>query len=143
MNKSSNETSPNMLFKIKILRIRTLNKIIIGSLNINSLPSKFEQLIFFAIILHHAICISYRTVPSTIWPLFSEFLIFCRLISQAFRRVKWNRNMRNEENIGHIVRNKRAITSLSLSWKISAFCYCNSTLSREKNNNKFLFPSNH
>ena len=34
------------------------------------------------------ICISYRTIPSTIWPLFSEFLIFCRLISRAFRRVK-------------------------------------------------------
>ena len=32
--------------------------------------------------------ISYRTIPSTIWPLFSEFLIFCRLISRAFRRVK-------------------------------------------------------
>ena len=77
-----------MLFKIKILRIRTLNKIIIGSLNINSLPSKFEQLIFYAIILHHAICISYHTVPSTIWPIFSEFLIFCQLISPGFRRVK-------------------------------------------------------
>ena len=34
------------------------------------------------------ICISYRTVPSTIWLIFSEFFIFCRLISQAFRRVK-------------------------------------------------------
>ena len=30
--------------------------------------------------------------------------------------------MRNEENISHIVRNKRAITSLSLTLKISAFC---------------------
>ena len=29
-----------------------------------------------------------RTVPCTIWPIFSEFFIFCRLISQAFRRVK-------------------------------------------------------
>ena len=27
-----------------------------------------------------AICISYRAVPSTIWLIFSEFLIFCRLI---------------------------------------------------------------
>ena len=33
--------------------------------------------------------------------------------------------MRDEENIGHIVRDKRTITSLSLSWKISAFCYFN------------------
>ena len=32
--------------------------------------------------------ISYGTVPITIWPIFSEFLIFCRLISQAFRRAK-------------------------------------------------------
>ena len=41
--------------------------------------------------------ISYRTVPSTIWPIFSEFLIFCRLTSRAFRRVKQKQNMRNEE----------------------------------------------
>ena len=40
--------------------------------------------------------------------------------------------MRNEENIGHIVRDKRAITSLSLSRKISAFCYCNSTFIKGK-----------
>ena len=53
------------------------------------------------------ISISYRTVPSTIWSIFSEFLIFCRLIKK--------KNMRNEENIGHIVRDKRAITSLSLT----------------------------
>ena len=44
--------------------------------------------------------VSYRTVPSTIWPIFSEFFIFYQLILQAFRWV----NMRNEENIGHIVR---------------------------------------
>ena len=61
------------------------------------------------------VIISYHTVPSTTWPIFSEFLIFCRLISRAFRRVKQKQNMRNEENIGHIVRDKRAITSLSLT----------------------------
>ena len=43
-NKSINETSPNLLFEIKKLRIRNPNKIIIGNLNINSLPYKFEQL---------------------------------------------------------------------------------------------------
>ena len=43
-NKSINVTSPNLLFKIKKLRIRNPNKIIIGNLNINSLPNKFEQL---------------------------------------------------------------------------------------------------
>ena len=37
-------TSPNLLFEIKKLRIRNSNKIIIGNLNINSLPNKFEQL---------------------------------------------------------------------------------------------------
>ena len=31
-------------------------------------------------------------------------------------------NMGNEENIGHIVRDKRAITSLSLTYKISTIC---------------------
>ena len=41
-NKSINETSPNLLFEIKKLRIRNPNKIIIGNLNINSLPNKFE-----------------------------------------------------------------------------------------------------
>ena len=40
------------------------------------------------ITLTRIICISYCTVLSTIWPIFSEFLIFCWLISQAFRRVK-------------------------------------------------------
>ena len=43
-NKSINVTSPNLLFEIKKLRIRNPNKIIIGNLNINSLPNKFEQL---------------------------------------------------------------------------------------------------
>ena len=43
-NKSANETSPNLLFEIKKLRIRNPNKIIIGNLNINSLPNKFKQL---------------------------------------------------------------------------------------------------
>ena len=43
-NKSINETSPDLLFEIKKLRIRNPNKIIIGNFNINSLPNKFEQL---------------------------------------------------------------------------------------------------
>ena len=36
-------------------------------------------------------------------------------ITKAFRRVKQQQNMRNEENIGHAVRDKHAITNLSLS----------------------------
>ena len=43
-NKSINVSSPNLLFEIKKLRIRNPNKIIIGYLNINSLPNEFEQL---------------------------------------------------------------------------------------------------
>ena len=52
--------------------------------------------------------------------------------------------MRNEENIGHIVQDKRAITSLLLSRKTCPFCFCNSTfIMGKKPNNKFLSPSNH
>ena len=43
-NKSINVTSPNLLFEIKKLSTRNPNKIIIGTLNINLLPNKFEQL---------------------------------------------------------------------------------------------------
>ena len=56
--------------------------------------------------------IGYHTVPSTIWSVYFEFVIVCRLIAPAFRRVKLKQNVRNEENIGHIVQDKRAITSL-------------------------------
>ena len=35
-----------------------------------------------------SVSINYRTVPSTIRPIFSEILIFFRLISRDFRRVK-------------------------------------------------------
>ena len=41
--KSTNETSLNLLFEVKKLRIRNPNKIIIVNLNINSLPNKFEK----------------------------------------------------------------------------------------------------
>ena len=41
---SSCDLSEEHLFEIKKLRIRNPNKIIIGNLNINSLPNKFEQL---------------------------------------------------------------------------------------------------
>ena len=43
-NKSINVTSPNLLFEIKKLSTRNPNKTIIGTLNINLLPNKFEQL---------------------------------------------------------------------------------------------------
>ena len=33
--------------------------------------------------------------------------------------MEQQQNMRNEQNIGHIVRNKCAITNLSLTYKIS------------------------
>ena len=43
-DKPSNETSTNMLFEIKKLRIRDPNKIISRYPNIHSLRNKFEQL---------------------------------------------------------------------------------------------------
>ena len=68
---------------------------------------------FFAVIKINVWCksiflptsINYLTVMRTI---FSEFLIFCQLL--IFRN--------NEGNIGHIVRGKPAITSLSLTCKL-------------------------
>ena len=42
-DKSINEISPNLLFEIKKLRIGNSNKIVIGNLNINLVPNKFEQ----------------------------------------------------------------------------------------------------
>ena len=55
-------------------------------------------------------------------PIFSEFLIFCRLISGVFRGREILENMRNEENTGQIVQGKRSITSLSLTYEISTVC---------------------
>ena len=55
-------------------------------------------------------------------PIFSEFLIFCRLISRVFRGREILENMRNEENTGQIVQGKRSITSLSLTYEISTVC---------------------
>ena len=50
--------------------------------------------------------------------------------------------MRNEENISHIVRDKRAITSLSLTKNICFLLIQH--LSEDKNtNNKFLSLINH
>ena len=43
-NKSINVTSPNLLFEIKKIKIRNTNEVIIGNLNINSLPNKFEHM---------------------------------------------------------------------------------------------------
>ena len=43
-NNSNDETSPDLLFEIKKLRIRHPNKNIIGNLNINSFPKTFELL---------------------------------------------------------------------------------------------------
>ena len=51
--------------------------------------------------------------------------------------------MRNKENIGHVVRGKRAVTSFSLKRKICTFyLYYIHQESKEKHKNKFLFFSN-
>ena len=46
---------------------------------------KFEGFTKFFI----QISISSRTVPSAIWQVFYEFLLFWKLVSRAFRRVKY------------------------------------------------------
>ena len=48
LNRSSemsiNDVFPHYITEIKNLRLRNVNKVIIGNLNINSLPNKFDQL---------------------------------------------------------------------------------------------------
>ena len=81
------------------------------------------RVIYGNIFLKHLnLSISFCTVPTTIWPIFSKFLIFCRLTLWAFRWVNQQQNMSKEENIGHIVQDKRAITSLLRMCKISTTC---------------------
>ena len=41
---SNNDVFPQCITEIKNLRLRNVNKVIIGNLNINSLPNKFDQL---------------------------------------------------------------------------------------------------
>ena len=54
-----------------------------------------------------AINIRYCLILSTMWPIFSELLIFCQLIT-----AKYQQNMRNKESIGHIAQGRHWITSL-------------------------------
>ena len=72
-NKSMNETSPNLLFEIKKLRIRHSNEIVIGNLNVKSLPNKFEQLkdIFMR---HTDILVLTETKPDDDFPT-AQFLV--------------------------------------------------------------------
>ena len=41
---SNNDLFPQYITEIKNWRLRNVNKVIIGNLNINSLPNKFDQL---------------------------------------------------------------------------------------------------
>ena len=65
--------------------------------------------------------------------MFFEFLMcISRLKSRTFiSRVKEQHNMRNEENIGHIVRDKCMITSSLPTYKMSLLS-ANSSFLREK-----------
>ena len=46
------------------------------------------------------ICSCYRTVPSAIWEIFPDFLIFCNLFYEPLGdSLGEAQNMRNEENI--------------------------------------------
>ena len=72
--KPSKETAVrDVLFEIKKLRIRNPNKIIIGNLNINSLPNKFEQLKDI-VMLHIDIFVLTETRLDDIFPT-AQFLV--------------------------------------------------------------------
>ena len=73
--------------------------------------------------------ISCHTISSTVRLVFSEFLMFCWLISWAFCLVKWKWDMGSGRDIGRIVRDNRAIGSLPPAWKKSAFCRLNEYIS--------------
>ena len=63
------------------------------------------------------------TVPLTLpSPIFSEFFIFCRLISKAFMRVKKQAIYGKRGKYWPSVRGKRAINSLPLTYKIFPPC---------------------
>ena len=79
-NKSIKETSPNLLFEIKNLKIRNPNTIIIGNLNINSLPNKFEQ--WKDIVIPH---IPSKPLDKHVFPYDMEGL-FAEL---NFKKCKW------------------------------------------------------
>ena len=65
--------------------------------------------------LNLALSSCYRTVPSAIWEISSEFLIFCNLFHEPL--AKWNNSniLENEENICQYCMRQRAITTLSLN----------------------------
>ena len=67
-----------------------------------------------------AISFSYCMVLST---MYTEFFIFCRLISRTFRSIKYWQNLRSERCIDYIVRGERAISSFPLIYKISTVYY--------------------
>ena len=48
--------------------------------------------------------------------------MFYRLISHVFRQVKYQQNMRNEENICPIVQAKRSVARLFLTYEIYTPC---------------------
>ena len=72
------------------------------------------------LVIKISISISHYTVLSSIWSIFSRFFFFANLFLEFLASIQ--QNMRKEENIGNIVQRKRAITSLSLTCKISTAC---------------------
>ena len=55
------------------------------------------------LVIKISISISYRTVPSPIWPIFSEVFVFADIFLNFLTSTQ--QNMRSKENIGNIVRN--------------------------------------
>ena len=112
-----------LLFIINIFKYSFYFHIYIYILLIqNSWYDLREVINMWASTQNSTIIIFYCTILSTMGPIFSEFLIFCRLISRVFRGREILENMRNEENTGQIVQGKRSITSLSLTYEISTVC---------------------
>ena len=56
-----------------------------------------------AYIFHDSDKLVIARLSRTIWPIFSSFLIFCCYFTCLKAREISQRNMRNSENIGHIV----------------------------------------
>ena len=85
--------------------------------------------------IHALVTARFRVQYDKYFPSFSYFAV--------------QQNMRNEENIGYIMRDKRAyryhekyLLSVTVIQHLSRINYHNSTFIK-KHNNKFLSPSNH
>ena len=78
------------------------------------------SIISLTIPLYWNISTSYRTVPSPIWEIFSQFLIFWNLFHEPLGEWNSSKIWETWKIFADIVRGQSAITSLSLIWKYIA-----------------------